>query len=298
MSKQKSGMTVVPVDEDGDTELHVAIIMNDIEHVFNFLLKNDLWRQPDYSIESCSRCPLVNITNNLGQTPLYLATVTGQERLVNALLSAGADASIKCWRTGRTALHEACLAEWQNLAIVRAILFHQRSSDEQRILVNDKDKHGKTVLHSTVEAKRYAELELLLSVMELDLNATQGKDGKTAMCLASENNEMEIVKLLLQRGALVNVKSFSGFTAFDFARDRQNLSIMIQLAKAGAKQGASILDTDAEDDEDYDDANTPIGKIRQRRERQGAMYVLNQPITNCDSDDLVVAFKGNKFLKP
>ena len=58
-------------------------------------------------IDSCPSCSLLNIQNDLGQTTLHLAVLTGQHDLVRKLVVHGAALDIRDHH-GDTPLHLAC----------------------------------------------------------------------------------------------------------------------------------------------------------------------------------------------
>ena len=60
-----------------------------------------------YIIETCISASLLDIKNNLSQTALHLAVLTGQYRIVRKLVTRGAKLDIKN-QMGDTALHLAC----------------------------------------------------------------------------------------------------------------------------------------------------------------------------------------------
>jgi ankyrin repeat protein len=62
----------------------------------------------------------------------------------------------------------------------------------------------------------------------------RGRDGRTALMLASTAGRPAVVQLLIRRGADVNA-SASGVTAAACARRAHRLDIVAMLKKAGAK---------------------------------------------------------------
>jgi hypothetical protein len=57
------------------------------------------------------------------------------------------------------------------------------------------------------------------------------------LAVASENQDLAVVKVLLQSGANVNARSDRGETALDWARKFGNRSVIAALQKAGAREG-------------------------------------------------------------
>ena len=102
----------------------------------------------------------------------------------------------------------------------------------------------------------------------------QGKQGVTALMLAAENNQVEIVKLLLKKNADPNLEDQTGWTALMkavyqgnttcvealAARSRQEVNRGLLIAAlTGHKEIAKILlDNGAEVDSRADDGRTPL----------------------------------------
>ena len=58
----------------------------------------------------------------------------------------------------------------------------------------------------------------------------------TPLIIAAKNGNAEIVRLLLEKGADVNVKTDSGKTALIHAKNEGHTDIVEMLEKAGAKE--------------------------------------------------------------
>ncbi|XP_023218350.1 NF-kappa-B inhibitor cactus-like [Centruroides sculpturatus] len=81
-------------DHDGDTLLHIAVIKGSLDLVKSFV---QAVPHPDF----------LDIINDLHQTPLHLAVLTGQPKIARTLVVAGATVDLRD-RHGNTALHIAC----------------------------------------------------------------------------------------------------------------------------------------------------------------------------------------------
>nr|CAD7454306.1 unnamed protein product [Timema tahoe] len=92
-------------DQDGDTQLHIAIIQGFIEVVYSL-------------VQMVPHPCFLDILNDVCQTPLHLAVLTRQPRIARRLLVAGATVDVRD-SNGNTALHLAC--QTGNLDCVKAL---------------------------------------------------------------------------------------------------------------------------------------------------------------------------------
>ena len=81
----------------------------------------------------------------------------------------------------------------------------------------------------------YAEVVKLLLAKGADINV-KNSNGETALMAASSRGNADVVKLLLDKGADINVKNSKGKTALAIAKDKGKTEIVAMLEKAGAKE--------------------------------------------------------------
>ncbi|KAF4218731.1 hypothetical protein CNMCM6805_003673 [Aspergillus fumigatiaffinis] len=189
-------------------------------------------------------------------TPLHQAVRKGDERMVKALINAGADVSAQD-NSARTALHLACEAE--EAGIVQLLL--DDGADPSTA-----DYNGRTPLHEAVGRDTII-LQKLLRRDGVDLNpremlngltplfyeASLGRkdafteliyygadadicsvNGETVLQRATLGNHADIVRLLLDRGVNINVRDSHGYTAVLVAAIAGANECLQLLLKAGA----------------------------------------------------------------
>ncbi|MBE6435495.1 MAG: hypothetical protein E7030_04755 [Akkermansiaceae bacterium] len=160
----------------GDTALLSACIENNAEIIRLLLLAG----------------ANVNASNELGYTPLYQTTQSGNStEIVSMLLQAGADTN-RADNNGCTALHNAALPDTEEdktaaLAVMRLLLEHGAS-------VNVKDCHGDTPL---LQCAQYGFAEGVRLLLEHGADPSlRDNNGKSPLELAEENGHPESAKLL------------------------------------------------------------------------------------------------------
>lgn len=220
-------------DQDGDTLLHIAIIS----------LDSDL---AAYIID-WTPCPeWLNTKNKLAQTPLHVAVLTNQITVVRRLIVAGADIC-QVDRHGNTALHLACREKFIDclLAMLKPIGYEEQKRNNYNIpteIVDQKQNLdsvnyvGFACLHLAASNNQIDIVRLLLE-NGADVHVKTEKSGRTILHEAAWQGNIDLVRFLISLGntCLLNAKSYDGFTAFDLARSREHWAIVSELAKEGAK---------------------------------------------------------------
>ncbi|KAJ8286521.1 hypothetical protein GJAV_G00040110 [Gymnothorax javanicus] len=129
------------------------------------------------------------------RTPLHVAAEGGHQEVCHMLVQAGANLDM-CDEEQRTPLMEAC--ENNHLETVCYLL---RAGSSAR----HKDVEGSTCLHLAAKIGHYDIVQHLLSTGSIDINC-QDDGGWTAMIWATEYKHLEQVKLLLSKGADINIR--------------------------------------------------------------------------------------------
>ena len=167
----------------------------------------------------------VNARNELGITPLSLATGGGYKEIVELLIAKGADVNAKfgIW----TPLH---IAAFRGRKEVAELLINEGAD------VNAKNKNGDTPLDFTINMKKTETAELL--------RKHGGKNG--TIHGAAGGGDIEAVKEFLAAGADVNAKSNGGWTPLHSAANKEIAELLIAKgADVNAKNGFGQTPLDA-----------------------------------------------------
>lgn len=251
-------------DHDGDTLLHIAVIKGSLGLVKSFV---QVVPHPDF----------LDILNDLHQTPLHLAILTGQPKIARILVVAGATVDLRD-RHGNTPLHIACkcgdiccvqalISQIDNKEIeqlnVQYPLYQQYISTE---LLELRNYEGQTCIHiSTVNG--YKKIIEYLVKCGADINAQEGKSGKTALHYAVETQKLDLVRFLLSTcKANINMRNYAGQTPLSIAWKTKSatssLSNILSILKfhGGEQYDVSESETDSDEslqtDEDSDETET------------------------------------------
>ncbi|KAM9551275.1 NF-kappa-B inhibitor epsilon-like [Salvelinus alpinus] len=203
------------ITEDGDTLLHLAIIHED-EHFAHQLIQ--LFPKD-----------VLDIQNNLYQTPLHLATYLNLSSVVRVLVESGASLDLQD-QEGNTPLHMACEQGWAECATE---MIRNVSSSKLAPVLESQNWRGLTSLHLATVNRQHRLMKLLMT-KGADLNIQEGTSGKTPLHLAVELHDIVSMTLLLNKGADVDVPMFNGCTPLHLAVARQDAAIANLLCQSGA----------------------------------------------------------------
>ncbi|NXL85091.1 NFKB1 factor, partial [Alectura lathami] len=204
-------------DDNGDNVLHLAII-----HLHRELVKNLLEVVPDLNYDD-----IINMRNDLYQTPLHLAVVTKQAEVVEDLLKAGANVNLLD-RHGNSVLHLAA-AEGDD-KILSLLLKHKKVSS----MIDLCNAEGLSAIHMVVMANSVSCLKQLIAA-GVNVNAQEQKSGRTALHLAVEQENIPLAGCLLLEGdADVDSTTYDGTTPLHIAAGRGSTKLAAVLKAAGA----------------------------------------------------------------
>ena len=170
----------------------------------------------------------VNAKFRYGTTALFKAAERGHVEIVKLLLARGADVTVKDTFYGATAMTWAL--DNDHVEVVTALL--QKAPAEAGDVLMTGVRDGKPPLVRVALASGSVKPETLT----------------TALFKAAERGHVEIVKLLLARGADVTVKdTFYGATAMTWALDNDHVEVVTALLQKAPAEAGDVLMTGVRD---------------------------------------------------
>ncbi|KAM8868838.1 inversin isoform 2-T2 [Spinachia spinachia] len=205
-------------DYEGRTPLHFAVADGN-EAVVEVLT----------SYEGCN----VTAYDNLFRTPLHWAALLGHARIVHLLLERNTSGTIPSDSQGATPLHYG--AQSNNAETVGGFLSHPSVKDEP-------DLEGRTAFMWAAGKGSDDVIRTMLSLTpHIDINMAD-KYGGTALHAASLSGHVSTVKLLLERGAMVDSLDVMKHTPLFRACEMGHRDVIITLIKGSAS--VDLVDVD------------------------------------------------------
>ncbi|NXC30660.1 IKBE inhibitor, partial [Campylorhamphus procurvoides] len=179
---------------------------------------------------------VLEIQNDLFQTPLHLAVYLEQPHVIQALIHKGVNPGLQD-RNGNTPLHLAC--EQQHLQCAQQLLEdtdppegtnqpHRHHQDLQL-----QNWQGLACLHISTLKGNIPMMSLLLE-SGANIDVQEGTSGKTPLHLAVECHDRKAVQFLLRNGAFVDAQMYNGCTPLHLAVGRKDAAIAAILSHSGA----------------------------------------------------------------
>ncbi|WP_265029983.1 ankyrin repeat domain-containing protein [Wolbachia endosymbiont (group A) of Philonthus cognatus] len=170
----------------------------------------------------------VNTKDMNGLTPLYWAAKIGHKEVVNALIKAGAGVNINAKsKKEQTSLHRA--AETGHTGAINALL--AKGADIDAI-----DDNGETPLRLAIKNGHTKAVNALLEAEEFNINTSDGlwNYGWALLHWVIANDHKKIVEVLIASKASVNTKSENGWTPLHWAAENGYTDAINALLAAGA----------------------------------------------------------------
>ncbi|KAL3866107.1 hypothetical protein ACJMK2_043440 [Sinanodonta woodiana] len=165
------------------------------------------------------------------ETPLYQAIANKREDIALFLIAKGADVEkIPTTKIQNTCLHVAC--QLGQTRVVDALL---NSGD---IRIDIKNKNGVTPLQFALSFKCEEAAKLLID-KGCDVNFRSGRLDKTPLHISSEMGLLELVCILLKKGADLTAKDKKGHSPMHYASMKGHKHIVDMLIKENADQAES-----------------------------------------------------------
>lgn len=229
-------------NDDGDTILHLAIIEGVTESVILPLIR--VFAEQN----------LLNVPNNLQQTPLHLATIRRQDDVIAHLLRNGAKQKVFD-RNLDTPLHIACRQRHMpSVKVLHPVHADQELEQELHDVIESSNKEGKTCLHvAVVDGSRVPSgsgqmdiVQYLIEDCKVNVNLKELRRGRTILHLAVEVRNFELVHYLLNLPdsyeLIIDDLTYDCYSALQMAKGMRQTRMERLFLLAGAQP---IMDIDA-----------------------------------------------------
>ncbi len=166
----------------------------------------------------------INAAINDNWTPLLIASNFGDYKMIKLLIDNNVNVDCKL-KDGTTAIFLAALG---NKEIVKLLI-------DSGIDINHKHITGYNSLMIAIKS-HHSDIAKELILCGIDINTFSWDEGETALSLAILHDNIEIVKLLLERGVKVNQLKQGYYTVLDLCIMQNKKEFIDLLVKNGAKK--------------------------------------------------------------
>ncbi|XP_046388602.1 NF-kappa-B inhibitor cactus-like isoform X2 [Ischnura elegans] len=235
-------------DDDGDTQLHLAIIHGFIEVVYSLI------RMAPHPI-------FLDILNDLRQSPMHLAVLTRQARIVRRLVVAGASVDQRD-RKGDTPLHLA--ARVGDVMCTKALLEPLTAQEASSApgnashcfppsSIDERNHDGQTCVHLAAIGGNLDVLRHLVG-FGANVNARDGLSGRTILHYGVEMGNRRLIQFLIEQCPVhLEATTYAGMTAYQIAAACSQSALARDLVSRGARPLPLPQDSDSDSSEDEDE---------------------------------------------
>ncbi|WP_353285846.1 ankyrin repeat domain-containing protein [Wolbachia endosymbiont (group A) of Rhorus exstirpatorius] len=222
----------------------------------------------------------VNTKDMNGLTPLYWAAKIGHKEVVNALIKAGAGVNINAKsKKEQTSLHRA--AETGHTGAINALL--AKGADIDAI-----DDNGETPLRLAIKNGHTKAVNALLEAEEFNINTSDGlwNYGWALLHWVIANDHKKIVEVLIASKASVNTKSENGWTPLHLAAENGHTDAVNALLAAEADVNLQNAD-----------GKTPLHLAVEKKHKSAAEFLIAHEIklqgSNAQKPEYLVQHNSN-----
>ncbi|GAB6019633.1 Nuclear factor NF-kappa-B p100 subunit [Chamberlinius hualienensis] len=233
-------------DENGDNAIHASVLNSQV-HVLSNLLE---------MARTIADNDVLNMCNGFHQSPLHIAVQKKSDSMVSLLLHHGANPNYLD-RKGNTAVHLAAQQDKDNClnSILNTYKYTVKYSKHAPKL-DSYNYAGFTPLHLAVLNNSCVNVARLCYV-GCDVNLCDRTSGRSALHMAIEKQNLEIVLFLLQNmKADTDVGMFNGDTPLHLAVRQDNLKLVRLLMEASADPYLETRDVYIPNDEEADSSDS------------------------------------------
>lgn len=193
----------------------------------------------------------INAVDDDNWTALMLACRDGRDNIVQYLVDKGADMTLENKdnrlggiignEIGRTAIDIAVLCHNPHLVNILiknnplilkhssiVSIFHKGHEESFRYLLKNNYEMEIDALHTATYNNHVEAIHALLN-NGFDIDFIDGEGNSAVMCINDGLNNHDAIKLLIHKGANLDIKNHNGETAYDRAKDNDKMHIMVEL---------------------------------------------------------------------
>lgn len=192
----------------------------------------------------------INVKSDNGTTPLHLAIMLQQYDAIHKLIDSGADLNMRTC-SGRNSLHLAVM----NGDMKSAEIILSAKSIDNKLLVNLElwNLEGETCFYVASKNRDFQMMELLRD-NGANINVREGLAGYTSLHYAVEKRDQDLINFLLNSKVNLDVENYAGLTSYQLCLLNNNESLADFLMKKGAFPFYT-----REDEDDFDEEMSSDG---------------------------------------